>query len=64
MDNKGLIRLGMDVDLVVFDTHTVGSPATYDNPRQYPDGIHHVLINKEFIVKEQKHTGDSWNGDP
>ncbi len=59
LDNKGLIRPGMDADLVVFDPQTVGSPATYDNPRQYPDGIHHVLINGEFVVKEQKHTGST-----
>lgn len=57
LDNKGLIRPGMDADLVVFDPHTVGSPATYDNPRQYPDGINHVLINGKFVVKDHKHTG-------
>jgi len=56
-DNKGVIRPGMDADLVVFDPHTVGSPATYDDPRQYPDGMPHVLVNGEFVVKDHKHTG-------
>jgi N-acyl-D-amino-acid deacylase len=57
LDNKGLIKPGMDADLVVFNPHTIASPATYDDPRQYPDGIPHVLVNGEFVVRDHKHTG-------
>ncbi len=57
LQHKGLIRPGMDADLVVFDPKTVGSPATYENPHQFPEGIPHVLVDGEFIVKDSEHTG-------
>jgi N-acyl-D-amino-acid deacylase len=57
LDGKGLIRPGMDADLVAFDPLTVGTPATYDEPRQFPDGMPHVLIGGEFVVREGEHTG-------
>lgn len=57
LQEKGLIRPGMDADLVVFDPQKVTTPATYENPRQYPDGMPHVLVNGEFVVRDGQHTG-------
>lgn len=54
---KGLIRPGMDADLVVFDPTTVRSNATFEHPRQYPDGISHVIINGSFVVRDETVTG-------
>jgi len=59
LENKGVIREGMDADLVVFDPKHVGSPATYDEPRQSPDGMPHVLINGSFVVRDGEHTGET-----
>ncbi|WP_276256418.1 N-acyl-D-amino-acid deacylase family protein [Halomontanus rarus] len=56
LDQKGVLRPGLDADLVVFDPGTVASPATYDRPRQYPTGIEHVLVNGEFVVRNGEHT--------
>jgi len=58
LDRKGLLRSGMDADLVVFDPTTVESRATFENPRQYPNGIDHVIVNGELAVRDGKTTGN------
>lgn len=54
---KGIIRPGMDADLVVFDPRFVSTEADYENPRRYPKGIPHVLVNGEFVVRDNEVTG-------
>jgi N-acyl-D-amino-acid deacylase len=58
LNQKGLLRPGMDADLVVFDPTVVSSPATFDSPKQYPTGISHVMVNGEFIVKDGMDTNN------
>jgi N-acyl-D-amino-acid deacylase len=57
LDSKGVVRPGMDADLVVFDPELVASPATYEDPTQHPQGIFHVLVNGEFVVRDATTTG-------
>jgi N-acyl-D-amino-acid deacylase len=57
LEKKGVISEGKDADLVAFDPVTVGSPATYENPRQFPNGMPHVLVDGEFVVRDSEHTG-------
>jgi len=57
LDRKGLVRPGMDADLVVVDPDRVASPATYDEPRRFPRGIEHVLVGGEFAVRDGETTG-------
>jgi N-acyl-D-amino-acid deacylase len=59
LDGKGVLREGMDADVVVFDPDTVESRATFENPRRYPKGIHHVLVNGEFVVRDGDTTGNT-----
>lgn len=42
---RGRIQPGHFADITVFDAATVGSRASFDNPRIAADGIHLVLVN-------------------
>ena len=57
LQSKGVLRPGMDADLVVFDPLTVGSPATYEDPHQFPTGMPHVLVDGTFVVRDGETTG-------
>lgn len=59
LTTKGVVRPGMDADLVVFDPHTVRSEATYDDPTRHPAGIDHVIVNGEFVVRDGEMTGQT-----
>lgn len=52
LPRKGLVRPGMDADLVAFDPVRVGSDATYENPRRHSDGIDHVIVNGDPVVRD------------
>ena len=57
LTDRGLLMDGYKADMVVFDPETVRSNATYDEPRSYPDGIDHVVVNGQLVVDEGRHTG-------
>ena len=47
---RGRIAEGLAADITCFNPDTVIDRATYDNPRQYPTGIEHVLVNGQPVV--------------
>jgi N-acyl-D-amino-acid deacylase len=55
--DRGLLRDGYAADLVVFDPATVRSNATHDEPRRFPTGIEHVVVNGELVIDGERHTG-------
>ena len=55
--DRGLLRDGYAADLVVFDPDRVRANATYDEPRQYPEGIEYVAVNGQLVVDAGAHTG-------
>jgi N-acyl-D-aspartate/D-glutamate deacylase len=55
--DRGLLRDGLAADVVVFDAARVRSLATYEEPRRYPVGIEHVLVNGELVIESGRHTG-------
>ncbi len=59
LQSKGLIREGMDADLVVFNPNTVDTRASFEDPKQYPEGIEHVLINGEWVIRNSETTGNA-----
>ena len=54
--DRGYVRPGFRADLVVLDPETVGSAASYDEPRTAPTGIAHVFVNGEPTVLDGHRT--------
>jgi N-acyl-D-amino-acid deacylase len=55
--DRGELRDGAHADVVVFDPETVRSNATYEEPKRFPDGIDHVIVNGRLVVQDGTHTG-------
>ncbi|MEU9404599.1 D-aminoacylase [Streptomyces sp. NPDC048281] len=52
LPDRGLVHEGYRADLVLFDPQTVAAGSTFDNPRQLPTGIPHVLIDGRFVIED------------
>jgi N-acyl-D-amino-acid deacylase len=57
LPDRGLLRDGFKADVVVFDAQTVKAPATRREPKQFPIGIEHVIVNGQVVVDQGRHTG-------
>jgi N-acyl-D-aspartate/D-glutamate deacylase len=55
---RGVLREGWYADVVVFDPETVADVATYAEPRQYPRGIEHVVVNGKVAVAQGRQTAE------
>jgi len=53
---RGLVREGYFADLVLFDPATVRDRATYENPKQEPEGIAMVIVNGKVACDHGIHT--------
>ncbi|MDP2872915.1 MAG: D-aminoacylase [Bacillota bacterium] len=54
---RGLLREGYFADVTVFNPDTVIDRATYAEPRQFPVGIEHVIVNGVPVVSAGRTTG-------
>lgn len=53
---RGEIREGFYADLTLFDPERIRDKATFDAPKQYPEGIEYVLINGQLVLEKGKRT--------
>ena len=61
LSSKGLIREGMDADLVVFDLDRIHTGADYDRPKVLGEGLSYVFVNGEpAVVRDQ--IQKQWSG--
>jgi N-acyl-D-amino-acid deacylase len=57
LSDRGMVREGFAADLVCFDPDRIADRATYEDPRQLPEGIPHVAVNGQLVIHDSRHTG-------
>jgi N-acyl-D-amino-acid deacylase len=58
LTDRGLLCEGFRADVAIFDPSDFRDRATYDDPHQYPTGVHtSVIINGTLVVENATHTG-------
>jgi N-acyl-D-amino-acid deacylase len=54
---KGIVRGGMDADLVLFNPATIAERSSFQDPHQYPAGLPYVILNGQVVVDQERYTG-------
>jgi dihydroorotase/N-acyl-D-amino-acid deacylase len=50
--DRGLLRIGMAADIVIFDAETIGDVATFEDPHQLSRGVRHVIVNGALVLED------------
>ena len=50
LKGKGLLRVGMDADILVFDPKKIRERGTYSDPHRPASGFDWVLVGGEYAV--------------
>lgn len=56
---RGRMEVGFYADLAIFNPDRVKDLATFDEPKQYAEGMAHVFVNGVPVLLEGEHTGAS-----
>ncbi len=57
LSNRGRIEIGAFADVSVFDADKIIDTATFENPHQYAEGVHHVFVNGQAALLDGEMTG-------
>jgi len=55
--DRGVIKVGMRADMVIFDPNRVIDTATMTNPAAEPIGVSHVIVNGRLVLEAGQVTG-------
>ncbi len=58
LPDRGILKVGMKADVVVFDPNQVMDQSTMTQPMLEPVGIRYVLVNGRLVVNEGRVTGE------
>ena len=57
LHDRGVVRVGAAADLAILDRGGLADRSTYEEPRQGPSGVRHVLVNGGFTRRDGRSTG-------
>lgn len=55
--DRGVVRPGAKADLAVFDLWGLRAPSEFGDPHHYSEGMVHVLVNGQFVIRDGRPTG-------
>jgi N-acyl-D-amino-acid deacylase len=55
--DRGVLKMGLKADVIVFDPNTVTDHATFENPHRLSTGIRDVFVNGVAVLRANQHTG-------
>jgi N-acyl-D-amino-acid deacylase len=61
LTDRGILRVGMKADVIVFDEEGFSTASTYLEPHVYAEGMEYVFVNGDLALERGKPTG-SLNG--
>ena len=57
LNDRGILRVGMKADIVVFDPEEIRDVSTFEDPHHFSEGIIHVIINGVSVLRDGEMTG-------
>ncbi len=57
LQKRGTLSIGNFADIVVFNADSIRDKATFEKPKEYAEGVHHVFVNGVQVLHEGEHTG-------
>ena len=55
--DRGTLVVGRKADVVVFDPNSIADRAQYTDPHHFAEGVVHVLVNGQFVLRDGTMTG-------
>src|SRR5687768_2076657 len=55
--DRGVLKVGLKADVIVFDPATITDHATFENPHRLSTGIRDVFVNGVAVLRDNQHTG-------
>jgi N-acyl-D-amino-acid deacylase len=55
--DRGVLRPELAADIVIFNEKTISDRSSYQQPKQYADGIDYVLVNGQVVIEKGQHNG-------
>jgi N-acyl-D-amino-acid deacylase len=53
---RGFLKAGYYADITIFHPNTIIDKGTFENPKQFPEGIEYVIVNGEIAVNHGTYT--------